>query len=224
MSEQTIILFRGRRKDNGQWIEGNYHHNIRKGKWHGVRDKDTNIIQEVYFDSLQILSAENKWIDASAVPTALYGYEGEERVHPLRRKLTPVEQLVFLIRSQSVRKNGAADEAQFLKTDLEIIEKLCNDFGEKHLGKGKEPRGRSLEEITKMHAMFSEMNNEQQLSFMLLYKDEIKITFDNDNTSFHFITEVRDDDDVTEFYLLQYLSYNNLDVLFKVLGAKASAA
>jgi hypothetical protein len=48
------ILFRGRRKDNGEWVEGNYHHNIRKGEWHGITEKLFNETHLIYRESLQM--------------------------------------------------------------------------------------------------------------------------------------------------------------------------
>lgn len=52
--EQKEIIFRARRKDNGEWVEGNYHHNIRKGERHSISTKATNIDVEIYRDSLQL--------------------------------------------------------------------------------------------------------------------------------------------------------------------------
>ena len=56
------IIFRGRSKETGEWVEGNYHHNIRKGSWHGVSPKETNEMTEIYRESLQIKSF-NGWED-----------------------------------------------------------------------------------------------------------------------------------------------------------------
>lgn len=41
------ILFRGQRKSDGQWVEGNYFHNIRKGEGHNIITKHDNEWHEV---------------------------------------------------------------------------------------------------------------------------------------------------------------------------------
>lgn len=56
------IIFRARRIDNGEWVEGNYHHNIRKGKWHGISPKTTNEMFEVYRESLEMKDWDGQWI------------------------------------------------------------------------------------------------------------------------------------------------------------------
>jgi len=48
------IEFRGRRKDNGEWIEGNYFHNFRKGESHNIVDFDHNNWYVIYRESLQM--------------------------------------------------------------------------------------------------------------------------------------------------------------------------
>lgn len=60
-TELREVIFRARRKDNGQWEYGNYHHNIRKGKWHGITNKDSNETVEVYRESLQIMGWGGEW-------------------------------------------------------------------------------------------------------------------------------------------------------------------
>jgi len=57
------IIFRARRKDNGEWVEGNYHHNIRKGERHTISPKDTNEDFEVYRESLQWRKFDLEWED-----------------------------------------------------------------------------------------------------------------------------------------------------------------
>ncbi len=48
------IIFKGRRKDTGEWIEGNYHHNLRKGEFHFISSKDDNIEHIIYRESLEM--------------------------------------------------------------------------------------------------------------------------------------------------------------------------
>jgi len=48
------IIFRARRKDTGEWVEGNYTHNKRKGTFHLIRDFDHNKEFYVYRESLQM--------------------------------------------------------------------------------------------------------------------------------------------------------------------------
>ena len=62
MSKREII-FRARRKDNSEWIEGNYHHNKRKGEFHIISPKETNENFEIYRDSLHIKNYNNEWED-----------------------------------------------------------------------------------------------------------------------------------------------------------------
>jgi len=49
-----IIEFRGRRKDNGAWIIGNYVHNLRKDEFHAICEKESNITHFIYRESLQM--------------------------------------------------------------------------------------------------------------------------------------------------------------------------
>lgn len=68
MAEEYIttfreIIFRGRRKDNGEWIEGNYHHNIRKGTWHGITNKESNETHVIYRESLQLKDLDGEFED-----------------------------------------------------------------------------------------------------------------------------------------------------------------
>ena len=55
------IIFRSRRIDTGEWIEGNYHHNIRKGTFHIIRPKDSNEEIEVYREPLQLKNIIGEW-------------------------------------------------------------------------------------------------------------------------------------------------------------------
>lgn len=57
------IIFRGRGCENGEWEEGNYHHNIRKGEWHGITNKDSNETVMIYRESLQIRGYGAEWED-----------------------------------------------------------------------------------------------------------------------------------------------------------------
>lgn len=57
------IIFRARSKETGEWIEGNYHHNKRKGEYHSISRFDDNIEHTVYRESLQMMDYDNKWID-----------------------------------------------------------------------------------------------------------------------------------------------------------------
>jgi len=55
------IIFRGRDKESGQWVEGNYHHNLRKGEYHLISPKDTNIGHMIYRESLQMKDRGGEW-------------------------------------------------------------------------------------------------------------------------------------------------------------------
>ena len=55
------IIFRGRKKDTGEWVEGNYFHNIRKGESHSIFDKESNIDYEIYRESLQMKGYNGEW-------------------------------------------------------------------------------------------------------------------------------------------------------------------
>ena len=57
------IVFRARRKDTGEWVEGNYHHNKRKGVYHLITEFDSNNAYEVYRDSLQMKNYNNEFED-----------------------------------------------------------------------------------------------------------------------------------------------------------------
>jgi len=57
------VIFRARSKDTGNWIEGNYHHNIRKGEMHTIARKETNIAIEVYRESLQLKDSDGEFKD-----------------------------------------------------------------------------------------------------------------------------------------------------------------
>ncbi len=56
------IIFRARRIDNGEWVEGNYHHNVRKGTWYGISPKATNETFYVYRESLEMKDWDGQWI------------------------------------------------------------------------------------------------------------------------------------------------------------------
>lgn len=56
-----LIVFRARRKDNGEWIEGNYHHNKRKGTYHTISSFADNIPHEVYRESLHMKDYNDEW-------------------------------------------------------------------------------------------------------------------------------------------------------------------
>jgi len=62
MSDRELI-FRGRRKDNGEWMEGNYFHNIRKGKSHNIVNKDSNEWYVIYRESLQLKDWDGEFKD-----------------------------------------------------------------------------------------------------------------------------------------------------------------
>lgn len=55
------IIFRGRSKETGEWVEGNYHHNIRKWEYHSIAPKETNIETKIYRESLQIKNYMDEW-------------------------------------------------------------------------------------------------------------------------------------------------------------------
>tara|TARA_R100000656_G_C3952223_1_gene128654 strand:- start:1290 stop:1481 length:192 start_codon:yes stop_codon:yes gene_type:complete len=55
------ILFRARSKETGEWVEGNYFHNVRKGVSHNISPKDTNQMIEVYRESLHMKNWDGSW-------------------------------------------------------------------------------------------------------------------------------------------------------------------
>lgn len=55
------IIFRARSKETGEWVEGNYYHNFRKGEFHAIFDKYTNLSTMVYRESLQMKNYEGEW-------------------------------------------------------------------------------------------------------------------------------------------------------------------
>jgi hypothetical protein len=55
------IIFRGRRKDTGEWIEGNYIHNLRKGEYHAIIDKAHNDTYHIYRESLEMKGWDGEW-------------------------------------------------------------------------------------------------------------------------------------------------------------------
>lgn len=57
------IIFRGRSKETGEWVEGNYHHNRRKGEYHSISPKETNEEVRIYRESLQMKNYNNEWED-----------------------------------------------------------------------------------------------------------------------------------------------------------------
>jgi hypothetical protein len=59
--ELPEILFRARSIETGEWIEGNYMHNKRKGEFHAIINIDTNESHKIYRESLEIKNFENKW-------------------------------------------------------------------------------------------------------------------------------------------------------------------
>ena len=57
------IVFRGRKKDDGEWVEGNYIHNKRKGTFHAIKDFDYNEVHMIYRDSLQLKDYDGEFKD-----------------------------------------------------------------------------------------------------------------------------------------------------------------
>ncbi len=57
------IIFRARSKETGEWAEGNYHHNTRKGEFHSISPKSTNEIVYVYRESLQMKDNSGEWVN-----------------------------------------------------------------------------------------------------------------------------------------------------------------
>lgn len=63
-TEFTNIAFRARRADNGEWVEGNWHHNFRKGEYTSICDFASNMYYRCYRESLQIRNYWGFWVDA----------------------------------------------------------------------------------------------------------------------------------------------------------------
>ena len=57
------IIFKGRRKDTGEWIEGNYHHNKRKGTFYSIAEFSTNESYDIYRESLQMKDFDGEFKD-----------------------------------------------------------------------------------------------------------------------------------------------------------------
>lgn len=57
------ILFRARRRDTGEWVAGNYFHNVRKGVRHTITEKVANEVHDVYRDSLQLMDSSGEFED-----------------------------------------------------------------------------------------------------------------------------------------------------------------
>ncbi len=57
------IIFRGRSKETGEWIEGNYFHNQRKGTSHSIYEMYTNNLHEIYRESLQLKDFDGEFKD-----------------------------------------------------------------------------------------------------------------------------------------------------------------
>lgn len=57
------IIFRARSIETGEWVEGNYHHNLRKVRYHSISPKDTNEEILVYRESLQWKNYAGEWED-----------------------------------------------------------------------------------------------------------------------------------------------------------------
>jgi hypothetical protein len=57
------IIFRARSIESGEWVEGNYHHNLRKGTFHSISPKSTNEIVHVYRESLQMKDYDGEWVN-----------------------------------------------------------------------------------------------------------------------------------------------------------------
>lgn len=55
------LIFRGRRKDNGEWIYGNYSHITRKCDIHIISDFEHNNDYEIYRESLQLKDYDNEF-------------------------------------------------------------------------------------------------------------------------------------------------------------------
>lgn len=61
------VIFRARKKEDGQWIEGAYFHIIRKTNMHVIIDRDTNnqyeIIRETLGLKVKYINKETNQID-----------------------------------------------------------------------------------------------------------------------------------------------------------------
>ncbi len=55
------IVFRARRKDTGEWVEGSFIHSKRKGTHYLIQDPDTNNTYEVYRESLHMKDHNEEW-------------------------------------------------------------------------------------------------------------------------------------------------------------------
>lgn len=55
------IIFRGRSKETGEWVEGNYFHNKRKGEFHAIIVKMSNDTIRIYRESLQLKDIDGEF-------------------------------------------------------------------------------------------------------------------------------------------------------------------
>lgn len=63
----TEIVFKARRKDNGEWVEGNWVHNKRKGEFIAIREFTTNLDYPVYRESLHIKNKFGFWVQIDQI-------------------------------------------------------------------------------------------------------------------------------------------------------------
>lgn len=57
------LIFRGRSKETGEWIEGKYFPNVRKVTTHSIYEMYTNNLHEIYGESLQLKDFDGKFKD-----------------------------------------------------------------------------------------------------------------------------------------------------------------
>lgn len=66
-TELTNIAFRARKVDTGEWVEGNWYHNFRKGEHTSICEFGTNNCYPCYRESLQIRNHWGFWVPAEQV-------------------------------------------------------------------------------------------------------------------------------------------------------------
>lgn len=58
-----VIIFRGRRKDNGEWIEGAFIQKLYKGGYFLIYSYDDGTYHPIYRESLEMKDYDDKWMN-----------------------------------------------------------------------------------------------------------------------------------------------------------------
>ncbi len=72
------IKFKAKRKDNNEWVYGNYFHNFRKGESHNIVEFDSNEWHEVHEETLCISLPLNDITGAQVYTNDLLDFDEKE--------------------------------------------------------------------------------------------------------------------------------------------------